>query len=54
MRNLPVLVALVALPWTSSLATPTLEWAVTYDGGGAYDDFPTAAVTDAGGNLVLG
>jgi hypothetical protein len=48
-----VLSALLVVP-AIGLADPALEWAVTYDGGGAYDDLPTAALADADGSLVLG
>ena len=53
MRGLPALATLALLP-AAAIGTPDLEWAVTYDGGAAYDDFPTAAITDAAGRLVLG
>ena len=53
MLKLPAVLILLCLPGLA-LAVPDLEWARTYDGGGAYDDFPTCAITDGAGNLIIG
>ena len=48
------LAAALLLAGAAMGAAPTEEWTLTHDGGGAYTDEGTSAVTDPAGNLVVG
>lgn len=45
--------ALAGLAAPAGASGPLLAWTETYDGGGAYQDDGTVALTDGAGNLII-